>query len=155
MLFAKTKAEHDQLLRKVLSRLSEHGLTLNRSKCVFAASSLNFLGHQVSEDGFAPLPNKVEAIKEVELPRTPKQLRRFLGMYQYYAKFVKAYAKFLQPLYNFITKSPSNRPLNWSEELKLAFSMAKAALSASTMLAYPDPSVATELITDASGTTVA
>ena len=155
LLFAKTKAEHDQLLRKVLSRLSEHSLTLNRSKCVFAASSLNFLGHQVSEDGFAPLPNKVEAIKEFELPRTPKQLRRFLGMYQYYAKFVKAYAEFLQPLYNFITKSPSNRPLNWSEELKLAFSKAKAALSASTMLAYPDPSAATELITDASGTAVA
>ena len=91
LLFAKTKAEHDQLLRKVLSRLSEHGLTLNRSKCVFAASSLNFLGHQVSEECFAPLPSKVEAIKEFELPRTPKQLRRFLGMYPYYAKFVMAY----------------------------------------------------------------
>ena len=103
--------EHIRVLRTLLSRLRDHGLILNSRKCVIAVHSLLFLGYRVSSTGVAPLEAKVAAIQNVDLPRTKRQLRRYLGMYQFYSQFVKNCAKWLQPLHDLVAQSPNNRPL--------------------------------------------
>ena len=129
-------------------------MVVKESKCFFAVHSLSFLGYQVSPEGLAPLPSKVSAIKNYQLPRTKRQLKAYLGMYQFYARFVKGYAELLQPLHDFATQCPSRRPLSWNEGLVSCFQASKEALTNATLLAFPDPDAQTELVTDASGTTI-
>ena len=146
--------EHVQLLRQVFSRLCEHGLVVKESKCFFAVHSLSFLGYHVSPKGLGPLPSKVSAIKDYQLPRTKRQLKAYLEMYQFYARFVKGYAELLQPLHDFATQCPPRRPLSWNKGLVSCFQASKKALTNVTLLAFPDPDVQTKLVTDASGTTI-
>ena len=110
--------EHKRVLRTLLSRLRDHRLILNSHKCVIAVHSLLFLAYRVFSTGVAPSEAKVAAIQNVDLPRTKRQLRRYLGMYQFYSQFVKNCAKWLQPLQDSVTQSPNNRPLLWSENQK-------------------------------------
>ena len=112
IIMSQSYEEHVQLLRQVFSRLCKHGLVVKESKCFFAVHSLSFLGYQVSPEGLAPLPSKVSAIKNYQLPRTKRQLKAYLGMYQFYARFVKGYAELLQPLHDFATQCPPRRPLS-------------------------------------------
>ena len=143
--------EHKRVLRIFLNRLRDHGLILNSHKCVIAAHSLLFPGYCVSSTGVAPSEAKVAAIQNVDLFRTKRQLRRYLGMYQFYSQFVKNCAKWLQPLHHLVAQSPNNRPLLWSEKQRHYFELSKAALVESTLLTFPDPAAILELITDASG----
>ena len=98
--------DHERTLNQVFARLHDYSLVVNQDKCVFGVNSLSFLGFKVSEQGFSPLPTKVLAINDFPLPRTKRQLKSYLGMYQYYSKFVPNYAKFLQPLHLFPLPSP-------------------------------------------------
>ena len=75
-------------------------------------------------------------------------------MYQFYARFVKGYAELLQPLHDFATQCPPRRPLSWNEGLVSCFRASKEALTNAMLLAFPDPDAQTELVTDASGTTI-
>ena len=112
IIMSQSYEEHVQLLRQVFSRLCEHGLVVKESKCFFAVHSLSFLGYQVCPEGLAPLQSKVSAIKDYLLPRTKRQPKAYLGMYQFYARFVKVYAKLLQPLHDFATQCPPRRSLS-------------------------------------------
>ena len=154
IIMSQSYEENVQLLRQVFSRLCEHGLVVKESKCFFAVHSLSFLGYQVSSEGLAPLPSKVSAIKNYQLPRTKRQLKAYLGMYQFYARFVKGYAELLQPLHDFATQCPPRRPLSWNEGLVSCFQASKEALTNATLLAFPDSDAQTKLVTDASGTTI-
>ena len=111
----------------------------------FAVHSLSFLGYQVFPKGLAPLPSKVSAIKNYQLPRTKRQLKAYLGMYYFYVRFVKDYAELLQPLHDFATQCPPRRPLSWNEGLVSCFQASKEALTNATLLAFPDPDAQTEL----------
>ena len=106
IIMSQSYEEHVQLLRQVFSRLCKHGLVVKESKCFFAVHSLLFLGYQVSPEGLAPLPAKVSAIKHYQLPRKKCQLKAYLGMYQFYARFAKGYAELLQPLHDFAAQCP-------------------------------------------------
>ena len=97
------------------------------------------------------MPAKVSAINDFPLPRTKRQLKSYLGMHQYYSKFVPNYAKVLQPLHLFSASVPTNCPSAWTEDLKSIFNKSKTAFAESTLLAFPDPLATTELIVDAFG----
>ena len=153
IIMSQSYEEHIQLLRQVFSRLCKHGLVVKESKCFFAVHSLSFLGYQVSPEGLAPLPSKVSAIKDYQLLRPKRHLKPYLGMYQFYDLFVKGYDELLQPLHDFATQCPPQRPLSWKEVLVSCFQANKEALTSATLLAFPDPDAQTELVTDASGTT--
>ena len=149
---SQTKEQHAQLLDKLFERLKVHGLVVNETKCVFCVSSLIFLGHKVSEDGIAPSEEKAKTITQFQQPPTVKEQRRYLGMYQYYAKFVKHSSQWLQPLHALVNSTPRNQSLRWTTELTNCFIQSKTALSHATQLAFPDITAATELVVDASGT---
>lgn len=83
-----TEVEHLSNLEHVLRRLSEAGLRLKRSKCVFLASSVTYLGHRITAEGLCSVEDQVRAIKAAPSPKCVTELRSFLCMVNYYGKFL-------------------------------------------------------------------
>lgn len=112
----------------------------------------HFLGHRISGDGISPLPERVEAIKRFQLPKTVAELRRFLALINVYKRFV-CHATHIQiPLRRFIVgnKKKDKTVIEWDEEGKKSFEKCKEVLQASTLLYYPDSSKPLALFVDAS-----
>ena len=107
--------EHLVLLRQIFSRLRDHGLIVNAEKCHFCLQELKFLGHKVTPAGILPNDEKVLAIRIFTLPHTKKQLKRYIGMNNFFAKFVPHSAEFLQPLHALAAHSSNNCTLSWTE----------------------------------------
>ena len=82
----KTEAEHLENLRQVLDRLKQHGLRLNRPKCRFMASSV---GYRLDRNGLHALPDKVAAMVDAPQPTNVQELRAFLGLVNYYGRFIR------------------------------------------------------------------
>ena len=134
-------------LRTVFDRLLQANLKLKPSKCLFFQKQTTFLGHVVSETGIATDPAKIEAVKDWPVPRTPKQMKSFLGLCSYYRRFVEGFASIARPLHKICEKSAQ---FIWSDECQKAFDTLKTALTSSPVLAYPDPGKEYILDTDAS-----
>ena len=155
LLASKNEQQHKIDLEAVLHRLNEYNLKLNVHKCQFFVDSLEFLGHKVSSKGLEPLPSKVSAISEFPLPKNYKQLRRFLGMINFYHRFLKHAAEILAPLNALLTgysKANSKKLICWEQHPKArkAFDCARNALANATMLHYPSIDGELAVFTDAS-----
>ena len=150
LIASQSASEHREHLRQVFERLSENALIVSLEKCVFGASSIEFLGHAISSAGCTPLPVKVQAIQDFPRPSTTKELHRFVGMINFYHRFIAHCATLLQPLYQAMKGNPQNAPLDWSPCMLSAFNSVKRALSQSALLAHPLPGATIALSTDAS-----
>ena len=118
---------------------------------------MEFLGHLINKNGIAPLPEKVDAMRSYEKPRTAKELRRYLGMINFYRRFVSKSAETLQPLYDLIKElntQPKNTKITWSSEQLQAFAKSKTDLTNASYLAYPAPDQPLYLAADTSDTAV-
>ena len=152
LLIASSSAEeHQQHLRAVFQRLSDYGVLVNPSKCHFGVSSLQFLGHQVDACGIRPLNEKVQAVREFPLPPTQRRLREFLGMINFYHRFIPHAADLLQPL-NKLLDSPQhgNRAIAWTDSAIDTFNATKAALAGAALLTHPQPDAPLAIMSDAS-----
>ena len=149
LVASRSAAEHENDLRTVFSLLAANGMAINHKKCVFGASSLEFLGHRVSATGVEPLPDKVKAIANFPTPTDKKELQRFLGMVNFYHRFLPRVARRLAPLTNAL-RGKSKKKLEWSEACDAAFTQAKSALASAVMLHHPQPAAETKLTLDAS-----
>jgi len=145
--------QHVHHLRSVLQRLQDHGLVLNREKCVLGASRVEYLGHVVTASGIRPLPDRVAAIKSFPRPSSTKELQTYLGMLNFYRRFVAGAAGILKPLTDAL-RATSRAPLQWTEEMQQAFQLSKSKLAAVAELAHPLPDVPLILAVDASGSHV-
>lgn len=85
-------------LQEVFDRFRNAGLKLNPQKCTFANSSAIFLGHHISKEGIRPPPDRVRALNEFPPPQNVKQLRRALGMFNWFRKFFPNYSSAAEPL---------------------------------------------------------
>ena len=139
---------HISHLAKVFQRLRKAGFKLKPSKCTFGASSTKYLGHILSKDGIRPNPSKTKVIEEFPTPKTNKQVRRFLGICNYYLRFIKDFGSIQSPLNNLLIK---DNPFVWCEKCEQAFKQLKYALTSAVMLKYADPSKPYTLTCDASG----
>jgi cleavage and polyadenylation specificity factor subunit 1 len=92
-LASKSEAEHRRHLWEIFLRLREHGLVINAEKCMFGASSIDFLGHRVDAAGVTPLPQYVEAVMDFPAPTNVKELQGFLGLLNFYRRFLPGVAK--------------------------------------------------------------
>ena len=90
--------EHDENLLAVLRRRRERGLTLNEKKCQFRLPKLTFLGHDLSSKGIAPSEEKVSAVQNAKPPQSTAEVRSFLGLVQYCAKFLTDFFQVAEPL---------------------------------------------------------
>ncbi|GFU11037.1 retrovirus-related Pol polyprotein from transposon opus [Trichonephila clavipes] len=145
--------EHRSHLRTIFQRLSSYGLKLNISKCVFGVTELIFLGHLITPDGIKPLPDKVQAVLDYKQSETVGSLRKFLGLLNFYRRFLPKAAEQQYLLSEFLKGSKGkkdSKPLNWSSEAITAFQRCKQALADAALLAHPSPSAPLALHVDAS-----
>lgn len=143
---------HLKHLRQVLKKFSEYGLVINPDKCEFGRPEVNFLGHTVSSAGASPLTKHVQAVRDFAQPSDRLQLQRFLGMVNFYRRFIPGAAKILLPLTNSLA-GPA-KSFIWTEDMDAAFASAKEALVSATLLVHPSSSAPIALATDASLTHV-
>ena len=137
IVFSRTFSEHLDRLHKVFSKLEEAGLKLQTSKCHFAQKVVRYLGHEVSADGIRPDPAKTEAVSNYPVPRNAKELKQFMGLSNYYRRFVKDYSKIAEPLFKLLTKE-GVKNFSWSSSCQSAFDDLKERLISPPILAYPD-----------------
>ena len=104
LIAGKTEQDHLAILEKILSGLQNAGTRLKRSKFAFMLSSIDYLGHRISADGLQPTKEKVRAISEAPAPLNVTQLRSFLGVVNYYSKFLPNLSTMLVPFYKLLRK---------------------------------------------------
>lgn len=145
---AKTEEEAFVKLRKVLNRAEEYGLQFNWTKCHFMKREINYLGYIVKEGEIRPSKEKIAAVEHFRIPTNIKSLQSFLGLTGYFRKFIKNYSIIAKPLTDLLKKGAL---YNFDETCQKAFIDLKRNLCQSPVLKIYDPSVETELHTDASG----
>ncbi len=139
--------EHLEHLEQVFTCLAEAGLKVNMSKSKFCQTELDYLGYTINRQGIRPIMKKVEAILQIAPPKTRKQLRKFIGMVNYYRDVWPHRAHLLAPL----TKLTSDKiPFKWTEEHQQAFDDMKRIIAKETLLTYPNFSKPFQIHTDAS-----
>ena len=134
LIFSQSQEEHEAHLRQLFGRLQEHDLVI-LSKCQFGVNEIDFLVHRVNQQGVFPLPEKVDAIRSFPRPTTVKQLQEYLGMVNFYHRFVPSGAALMQPVYKAIDMK--HKLLVWTSELDTAFRQSKEVLAKATMLVQP------------------
>ena len=143
--------DHLAHLRQVLQRLSDHGMVINPSKCILGASELDFLGHRVTARGIRPLEDKVSAVRNFPQPSSLRGLREFLGMVNFYHRFIPNCAGLSQPFNQLLSSSKhTSCQLTWDEAATTAFHAIKQALADATLLVHPKPLAPTCIMADSS-----
>src|SRR5438552_14276573 len=152
LIYSKNKDEHEYHLRQVLECLKEHQLYAKHSKCTFFSNSVEYLGHIADSNGLRPNPRLVQAVKDFPQPKTLKELQSFLGLANYYRKFIPNFSRIALPLTNSTQKSNQSnlRPIQWSETMQAAFVKLKEALTTAPCLILLDLDREFEVTTDAS-----
>lgn len=151
LIASSSEEEHLGHLEAVFKCLEEHGLSIKPEKCLFGQSSLDFLSH-ITKEGIRPLEAKVEAITNMPLPQTGKQLKGFIAAVNFYRRFIKGAVDSQRILNALIEGNVKNvkRPVNWSNEAEQAFIHCKQQLKNAAMLAYPAPIAQLSMQVDAS-----
>lgn len=161
LIFSKSPEEHKSHLEKLFERLTEYGLNIKPSKCLLGVKSLEFLGHYIDQYGILPAAERVEAITSFPAPDSLKKAQRFVGMINYYFRFVPKLAEILIPLHSHIAemeklkKKNRNFKFHWPDSCNDAFDQAKSALANATLLVHPKKKdLFISLFTDASNRAV-
>lgn len=151
LVASEDEASHLVHLQQTLHILHSSGLVLNKAKCQFMQREVEYLGHNISASGIRPLPSGVEAVASYPLPVTVKDLQGFLGLVNFYRRFLPAAAKVLLPLTDALHggRAGSDR-LTWSASMEAAFKKAKEAIYSAALLAHPSQAAELVLVTDAS-----
>ena len=123
LIASKTRREHFEHLREVFALLAENGLAVNKQKCELGVDRLEFLGHHVTPTGILPMVERVGPIVDFPVPVRKDELQRFLGMMNYYNRFLPKIAKVLIPLHDAVGNKQKEKKAKilWSEECQKAF----------------------------------
>ena len=135
LIYSKTEEEHAQHLMIALEILRHEELYAKFSKCEFWLQEVQFLGHVVSNEGIKVDPAKIEAVMNWERPRTPTEVRSFMGLAGYYRRFVPDFAKIATPLTKLTRK---NEKFIWTEKCEESFQELKGRLVTAPVLTLPD-----------------
>ena len=139
--------EHIRHLEMVFKRLDQYGLKAKPNKCSFLVEEFTFLGHQVSPIGIKPAFKGLNAIEMAAPPNNIKGVRSFLGMINFFRKFIPNCSKLISPITNLLKR---NNKFNWTNDCQKAFEKAKEVICAKPVLIHPDESKPYFLFTDAS-----
>ena len=150
IIFTMTWEQHLDVLRSLLSRLREANLTVKPCKCFVGYSSIECLGHMVSQNTLQPCEEKIVAIQNAVRPTTKKQLRSFLGLVGFYRSFIEHFSEIAAPLTELTRKGQKNHEIQWGEPQEQAFNQLRKALVNQPILKMADVSQAFTLQVDAS-----
>lgn len=143
----KTIEECEKNLLKVLERFDENGVRVNLSKCKFFEKEIEYLGHIISDGSLRPNEKKIGAVLNAEAPKNVAQLQSYLGMINYYSKFIPNLSSLLHPLYILLKK---NAHFVWTEEHNSIFEKCKKLLASKNVLSLYDPKREIIIASDAS-----
>ncbi|GJX60693.1 putative reverse transcriptase domain-containing protein [Tanacetum coccineum] len=136
-LFDQFRKKHEGHLKLILNLLKNEELYAKFSKCEFWLSKVQFLGHVIDSEGIHVDPAKIEAIKDWASPKTPTEIRQFLGLAGYYRRFIEGFSKIARPMTKLTQKSVK---FEWGEKAEAAFQLLKQKLCSAPILALPEGS---------------
>ncbi|KAJ9527530.1 hypothetical protein QJQ45_025738, partial [Haematococcus lacustris] len=153
LIFSRTQEEHAKHLDRVLSLLRQHKLYAKLSKCEFGRSQTEFLGHIITSTSIACDPSKLAAINSWPVPTTVHDVRSFLGLSNYYRRFVNNFSSIAAPLTALTQADGHDKQgkVTWTSTQQSAFDALKQALTSAPILIAPDPTQPYTLRCDASG----
>lgn len=172
LVYSRNEGEHFERLRQVFTILREHNLKLKARKCDFFRHELKFLGHIISANGIKPDPAKVAVVQEWPVPCSVFEVRSFLGLANYFRKYIQGYSSIALPLTNILkgldkqekkgkasrwrklsadeaNRIRTNFQAKWTPACEQAFNQIKQALISAPVLALPDFEKPFELVADA------
>ena len=135
LIFSRTEEDHVRHVREVLTRLRDQELYVKMSKCAFMQREVAFLGHRIGADGLRVAPDKIGAVQQWPQPKNVSEVRSFLGLANFYRRFVRDYSRIAMPLTE-LTKDTAQ--WQWGTEQQRAFDALKAALCIPPVLLVPD-----------------
>ena len=147
VIWEKTLVEHSNRLRKVLLKVRESGLRLNKNKCQFCKNSIVFLGHIISSEGIKVDPSKTNATTKMSVPQSLTELQRFLGMVNYLSKFIPNLAEVTAPLRVLLKKDVVFKLQKFQLDV---IEKLKTLITSAPILKSFDSNLPTRLKTDAS-----
>ena len=142
-----TEGEHLERLKVVLAKLQEAGLRLRLDKCSFKVAQVSYLGYVIDASGIHPAKDKVRAIVEAPVPKDKKQLQSYLGIFNFYRRFVSNCSTILEPL-NMLLRDGVD--WKWTEDQDNAFKVSKTSLLNSNALVHFDTQLPITIISDSS-----
>jgi hypothetical protein len=151
IIFSSSWEDHVNHIQQVFDRIISAGLTIKRSKCVFATAEVDFLGHKVGLGKVEPRMKTVQALLDFPKPMDQKQLRSYLGLAGYYRKFIPHFAQIAACLTNLLKKGVK---FQWTPETEKAFLDLKSRLASKPILRPPDFTLPFCLAVDASAVAI-
>ena len=152
IIFSTTFEEHLERLMSVFERFRAAGLKLKLKKCQFAQSAVTYLGHIISDKGIEPDKTKLEAVTNYPTPSSSKEVKQFIGLANYYRRFIPGYASIAEPLHQLLRKN--SKGFHWTEACDSSFNTLKSKLTSPPVLAYPRFTDTFIVATDASDVAV-
>ncbi|GJY47149.1 putative reverse transcriptase domain-containing protein [Tanacetum coccineum] len=137
LIYSKNKKEHEEYLKAVLELLKKEKLYAKFSKCEFWIPKVQFLGHVIDSQGIHVDPAKIESIKDWESPKTPTEIRQFLGLAGYYRRFIEGFSKIAKSMTKLTQKGVK---FDWGDKQEAAFQLLKQKLCSAPILALPEGS---------------
>ena len=150
-VFSSNMAEHLMHIDEIFQRFRAAKLRLNPKKCKFALSEIKFLRHIINKNGISIDHSKDAVILDFPRPKNVKQVRSFIGVCTYWKRYIKDFAKIINPLNKLLRKSV---PFVWTDECEIAFNSMKTKLTTAPILQFPDLNKEFTLVTDASTTAI-
>ncbi|GJZ60406.1 putative reverse transcriptase domain-containing protein [Tanacetum coccineum] len=137
LIYSKNKQEHEEHLKIILELLKKEELYAKFSKCEFWISKVQFLGHVIDSEGIHVDPAKIESIKDWASPKSPTEIRQFLGLAGYYRRFIEGFSKIAKPMTKLTQKKVK---FEWGDKQEAAFQLLKQKLCSAPILALPEGS---------------
>ena len=147
LVTGKNTEEHLTNLDEVLSRLENAGMRLKQAKCKFLLPEVEYLGHIITKDGLKPSDSKLTAVSKAPVPKNVSELKAFLGLVNYYGKFLSHLSTTLSPLHKLLQKGTH---FQWKEQHQKAFDIVRSQLISSELLVHYDSNLELILSCDAS-----
>ncbi|GJV48568.1 putative reverse transcriptase domain-containing protein [Tanacetum coccineum] len=137
LVYSKNKQEHKEHLKLILELLKKEELYAKFSKCEFWIPKVQFLGHVIDSEGIHVDPAKIESIKDWASPKSPTEIRQFLGLAGYYRRFIEGFSKIAKPMTKLTQKKVK---FVWGDKQEAAFQLLKQKLCSAPILALPEGS---------------
>nr|GEZ65273.1 putative reverse transcriptase domain-containing protein [Tanacetum cinerariifolium] len=135
LIYSRDEKEHEEHLKAILELLKKEELYAKFSKCEFWI--LKFLGYVIDNQGIHVDPAKIESVKDWASPKSPTEIRQFLGLEGYYRRFIEGFSKIAKPMTKLTQKKVK---FEWGDKQEAAFQLLKQKLCSAPILALPEGS---------------